>query len=250
MHFSSVVVQSLLATSVTAARNKKFRRAVKPDGPTDPGITSKCTYYDEWVGNDYVNCQKWLMDWAITEQKFSEYNPTVGYDCSGIIVGHSYCVEINFGNPEEPEKTDVTSIDVSGPEPTDTEEPHILAQEGLIESCVDLHKASEGDTCAGIVSRFGTFDFDTFFKWNPAVGKDCSGLWAGYYYCVGVPGTTTSAPAKTTATVTEPTDSKNPTVLQKGLINGCALFHQAGKGDTCAKIVSNLDALNINAFYK
>lgn len=89
-----------------------------------------------------------------------------------------------------------------------------------------------------------------FFTWNPAVGKDCSGLWVGYYYCVGVPGTTTSAPTKTTATATEPTGSKNPTVLQKGLIKGYALFHQAGKGDTCAKIVSNLELLNMNAFYK
>lgn len=250
MHFSSFVVQTLLAIGVTAARNEKFRREVKPNGPTDPGIISKCTYYDEWVDNDYVNCQQWLMDWAITEQKFSEYNPTVGDDCSGIKVGHSYCVEINHGLPEEPDKPEITSTDVSGSEPTDTEEPQILTQEGLIESCVDLHKASEGDTCDQIVSSFGTFDFDTFLAWNPAVYKDCSALWAGYYYCVGVPGTTTSAPAKTTATATEPTGSKNPTVLQKGLIKGCALFHQAGKDDTCAKVVSNLDALNINTFYK
>ncbi|CAF3474344.1 unnamed protein product [Fusarium graminearum] len=247
MHFSSVVVQTLLAIGVTVARNEKFRRGVKPNGPIDPGITSKCTYYDEWMDNGYTNCQKWLMDWAITEQKFSEYNPTVDDDCSGIKVGHSYCVEINHCLPEEPDKPEVTSTDISGSETTDTKEPHILTQEGLIESCVDLHKASEADTCDQIVSSFGTFDFDTFFHMESSY---CSGLWVGYYYCVGVPGTTTSAPTKTTATATEPTGSKNPTVLQKGLIKGYALFHQAGKGDTCAKIVSNLELLNMNAFYK
>ncbi|WXC64540.1 hypothetical protein SNK03_010350 [Fusarium graminearum] len=213
MHFSSVVVQTLLAIGVTVARNEKFRRGVKPNGPIDPGITSKCTYYDEWMDNGYTNCQKWLMDWAITEQKFSEYNPTVDDDCSDIKVGHSYCVEINHGLPEEPDKPEVTSTDISGSETTDTKERHILNQEGLIESCVDLHKASEADTCDQIVSSFSTFDFDTFFHME----SSCS---------------------------------KNPTVLQKGLIKGCALFHQAGKGDTCAKIVSNLELLNMNAFYK
>ncbi|KAI6768434.1 hypothetical protein HG531_010623 [Fusarium graminearum] len=56
-------------------------------------------------------------------------------------------------------------------------------QDGLIDSCISFHQAGKGETYAKIISNFGTFDFDTFFKWNPAVNADCSGIWAGYYYC-------------------------------------------------------------------
>ncbi|GKU08962.1 unnamed protein product, partial [Fusarium langsethiae] len=160
--------------------------------------------------------------------------------------GHSYCVEINYGQPKEQDEPNVTpSEEASESEWTDTENPHILTQEGLIESCVDLHKASEGETCAKIVSKFGTFDFETFLKWNPAVGEDCSGIWAGFHYCVGVPGTPTVAPTKTAAAATESTGSKKPTIIQKGLIKGCALFHQAEKEETCAKIVSNFNTFRL-----
>ncbi|KAJ4113117.1 hypothetical protein NW760_014238 [Fusarium oxysporum] len=70
-------------------------------------------------------------------------------------------------------------------------------QEGLIKSCSSFHQASKGEIYAKIISTYGTFDFNTFFKWNPAVGKDCSGIWASYYYCVSVPGTPTAKPSVT-----------------------------------------------------
>lgn len=72
MHFSSIVAQGLVATGVTAARSKKVRRNVEPEGPTDPGITSKCTFYDTWFDNN-IDCLLWLSDWNITPQQFSEY---------------------------------------------------------------------------------------------------------------------------------------------------------------------------------
>ena len=38
-------------------------------------------------------------------------------------------------------------------------------------------------------TKFGNSDF---YKWNPAVGNDCSNMWPGYYYCVGVSGSVTT----------------------------------------------------------
>jgi hypothetical protein len=73
MRFSSLIAQGLLATGVTAARSKKFRRDIEPEGPTDPGITPKCTYYDTWFNNNNIDCLLWLSDWNITPQQFSEY---------------------------------------------------------------------------------------------------------------------------------------------------------------------------------
>ncbi|KAM5521701.1 hypothetical protein FOXYSP1_15592 [Fusarium oxysporum f. sp. phaseoli] len=80
--------------------------------------------------------------------------------------------------------------------PSSPSKPSII-QEGLIKSCSSFHQASNGEIYAKIISTYGTFDFNTFFKWNPAVGKDCSGIWASYYYCVSVPGTPTAKPSAT-----------------------------------------------------
>jgi len=75
MHFSSIIVQGLLATGVTATRIKKVRRDIVPEGPTDPGITSKCTYYDTWF-EDGIDCDLWLSDWNITPEQFTQYVST------------------------------------------------------------------------------------------------------------------------------------------------------------------------------
>jgi hypothetical protein len=40
-----------------------------------------------------------------------------------------------------------------------------------------------------VYTNFGNSDF---YKWNPAVKNDCSGLWPDYYYCVGVSGPATT----------------------------------------------------------
>jgi hypothetical protein len=75
MHFSSIIVQGLLATGITAARTKKVRRDIVPEGPTDPGITSKCTYYDTWF-EDGIDCDLWISDWNITPKQFTQYVST------------------------------------------------------------------------------------------------------------------------------------------------------------------------------
>ncbi|RKK66494.1 hypothetical protein BFJ69_g15358 [Fusarium oxysporum] len=247
MHFSSIIVQGILATGVTAARIKKVRRDIVPKGPTDPGITSKCTYYDTWF-EDGIDCDLWLSDWNITPAQFTQYNLTVGKNCSGIKEGHSYCVEVNHGQPEEPE---VTSTKASEPKPTKEPKPS-PTQDGLIKSCTSFYQAKKGDTCPKIIANYGTFDFDTFFKWNPAIKDDCSGIWANNWYCVGVPGAPTAAPTKVagTSTTPKPTGPSKPSTTQDGLIDSCVSFHQAGKGETCAKIVSNFGTFDFDTFFE
>ncbi|KAI6753971.1 hypothetical protein HG530_013147 [Fusarium avenaceum] len=157
MHFSSIVIQGLLATGVTAARSKKVRRDIEPEGPTDPGITSKCTYYDTWFDNN-IDCLLWLSDWNIKPQQFSEYNPVIGDGCSGIQFGHSYCVEINHGMPEKPDEPEEPE------EPEQTAELYSPMEDRLIESCVASHKAAKDDIDIKIVFNFGKFNFNIFFK--------------------------------------------------------------------------------------
>lgn len=98
-------------------------------------------------------------------------------------------------------------------------------QDGLIDSCISFHQAGKGETYAKIISNFGTFDFDTFFKWNPAVNADCSGIWAGYYYCVSVPGTPAQKPSATSLKPTATGGVQTPSPIQEGLIKNCNKFH-------------------------
>ncbi|KAL5586885.1 hypothetical protein FOVSG1_012021 [Fusarium oxysporum f. sp. vasinfectum] len=162
--------------------------------------------------------------------------------------GHSYYVEVNHGQPEEPV---VTSTKASEPKPTEELKPS-PTQDGLIESCTSFYKAKKGDTCPKIIAEYGTFDFDTFFKWNPAIEFDCSGIWANTWYCVGVPGTPTAAPTKVAgmSTTPKPIGPSKPSTTQDGLIDSCVSFHQAGKGETCAKIISNFGTFNFNTFFE
>ncbi|KAI8685249.1 hypothetical protein NCS55_00195600 [Fusarium keratoplasticum] len=231
MRFSSIITLGLLTTSVSAVRGRRFRRQKKPENPTDPGITPKCTFYDTWVDDD-LDCLLWLEDWSITPEQFCEYNPTIGDNCSGIKVGYSYCVEINHGRPEEPE---VTSTEDAEPEPTEDSKPS-PTQEGLVDTCTSFYKAKKGDTF--------------FFKWNPAIEDDCSGIWANTWYCVGVPGTPTSPPTRTVESTAKPTGEEKPSPTQEGLIESCIRFHPAAKGDTCAKIVSTFGTFDFDTFFK
>ncbi|KAF4952928.1 hypothetical protein FGADI_6361 [Fusarium gaditjirri] len=248
MRFRSIISNGLYVVGALGSRGQRVRRDVKPGGPTDPGIPSDCTYYDTW-SDETSDCKAWVEPWGITLKQFTDYNPTVKDDCSGIQVGHAYCVEVNFGLPPEENPPKVSTTKNAEPEPTKDLKPS-PTQDGLIESCTSFYMAKKGDTCNKIISQYKTFDFDDFFKWNPAVDKDCSGIWANTWYCVGVPGTPTSPPTKTIVTTTKPTGVPKPTQTQDGLIESCSSFHMAEKGDTCAKIVSKFGTFDFDTFYK
>ncbi|KAK2669839.1 LysM domain superfamily [Fusarium oxysporum f. sp. vasinfectum] len=275
MHLSYLLVQGLLAVSAGASRHRKVRRQ---KGPTDPGIPSDCTYWETVEAEDQ-GCT-YLEDlWELEHATFVEYNPSVKDDCSGIQLGHSYCVEVNNGFPRDDDPPKVTSTKDTKPEPEPTRDTKpsptqdglidtctsgiwastwycvgvpgtpispptktivtttkptgvpkpTQTQEGLIKSCTAFHMAKKGDTYAKIISKFGTFDFDTFYKWNPA---------ASYYYYVAVPGTTTIKPSTTTPKPMATRGIKTPSPIQEGLVKNCNKFHQIASTTTCSSIES------------
>ncbi|KAF3389261.1 LysM domain-containing protein [Penicillium rolfsii] len=195
----------------------------RQDGPVDPGTASDCTWYDTARDSTYT-CEWFELNWGLSHEDFVSYNPSVLDDCSGIKVGNSYCVEANNGQPR-PTTTSSTPTSTATPKPSPT-------QDGLIDTCKAFYLAVAGDTCDKIVAKYGgTFATADFIAWNPAVGSDCSGIWAKTYYCVGVPGTPTGNPSTTT-----PTGGPSPT--QDGIISTCSRFYQAVAGDTCDKIAA------------
>ncbi len=107
-------------------------------------------------------------------------------------------------------------------------------QAGLTSQCTKFYRAVSGDICVGIAAAFGTFNFADFLAWNPAVGQDCSGLRAGWYYCVEAP--KGGATATVSLTPTETCNPTAPTPTQPVAICGCKKWHEIVKGDTCATI--------------
>lgn len=78
----------------------------------------------------------------------------------------------------------------------------------MVDRCSRFHKVKKGDECSGIAAHT-KIDLEDFYKWNPAVKVDCSGLQAEVYVCVErtrpeiarpamIPGLKTAAEPKTT----------------------------------------------------
>jgi LysM repeat protein len=219
----------------TTTKNPTTTTAPSGPSPTQDGIISTCKTFYKVASGD--TCQK-IVDkygtFALTD--FYNWNPAVGSDCSGLWVGYYVCV----GLPSTPTTTNrptTTTKAPSGPSPT---------QDGIVSTCKTFYKVASGDTCQKIVDKYGTFSLTDFYNWNPAVGRDCSGLWVGYYVCVGLPSTPTTTQRPTTTTKAP----SGPTPTQDGIISSCNAWYQAKSGDACQKIVDQYKTFSLSDFYK
>ncbi|KAF4505514.1 hypothetical protein G6O67_007456 [Ophiocordyceps sinensis] len=124
-------------------------RGITPKLPKADNVTPQCTWwYDYGVEGPY---QDMLEDSDISLQQFQQWNGVSGEER---IVGRAYCVEA----------------------PTDAKP-----------ATTPSKPVSSGESCWSIAQKNG-IDLNDFFTWNPIVGRDCSGLWAGYHFCIGVSG--------------------------------------------------------------
>ncbi|KAI9146998.1 LysM domain-containing protein [Paramyrothecium foliicola] len=95
-------------------------------------------------------------------------------------------------NPEQPSPKPMTQFPARctpdrsnyGPLPPPVQTPSPI-QNGVPNNCNKWHFVNKGELCDGIAKKHAISVSD-LSKWNPAVGSDCSGLWAGVYICVGV----------------------------------------------------------------
>lgn len=53
----------------------------------------------------------------------------------------------------------------------------------MVDRCSGFYKVKKGDECSGIAANTA-MDLGEFYKWNPAVKADYSGLEAGVHVCV------------------------------------------------------------------
>ena len=171
-------------------------------------------------------------------------NPSVKADCSGIQIGHSYCVNVKDTTPSSTVSSGPTAVPKPSP-----------IQDGVIDTCNSWYFVAKGDTCDKIVQRFGNFTKAAFLQWNPAAGDDCSGLWANAWCCIGVPGyklSTTTTTSRPSPVQTPPPGNgvQTPASIQPGMVDNCNAFYDVKSGDTCQSIVNKFSNFTLDDFVK
>ncbi|KAG4220911.1 hypothetical protein PC116_g30610 [Phytophthora cactorum] len=170
------------------------------DGTDHSSTYQKCKSYQTAL-NKLYDCNYFESHWGLSHDDFIKLNPTIKLDCSGIKVGHPYCVEADDVQSVSPSTmASITPAAIHLPSVTQktlasnytststitaTASSPTIMQKGIARGCNAYHKAVAGDTCSKIVSKYKIPSPAQFIKWNPAVEADCSGLKMNYFYCVG-----------------------------------------------------------------
>jgi hypothetical protein len=218
------------ATSTTAGGPDNT--AAPAPSPTQENVTKDCQAWYKVVKGD--GCQKVVDKYkTFTLAQFYNWNPDIGDDCSGLPLDTYVCVGVS-GTPTAPLPS--TTADPSKPSPT---------QDNVTTDCKAWYKVVKGDGCQKVVDKYKTFTLAQFYKWNPDVGTDCSGLPLDTYVCVGVTGTPTSAPVPSTTA-----DPSKPSPTQDNVTKDCKAWYKVVKGDGCQKVVDKYKTFTLAQFYK
>ncbi|RCI16770.1 hypothetical protein L249_1714 [Ophiocordyceps polyrhachis-furcata BCC 54312] len=107
----------------------------------------------------------------ISVSRFERWNPSVGPNCELLLAGHWACVAA----PDSP-------VPPPPPAPVTTPAP---IQQGMVNYCRRFHYVEPAENCEVIETMYGV-TFRDLLLWNPAIGADCTNMWANTYLCVGV----------------------------------------------------------------
>ncbi|KAL8726293.1 MAG: hypothetical protein Q9166_006795 [cf. Caloplaca sp. 2 TL-2023] len=114
-------------------------------------------------------------------------------------------------------------------------------QAGIVDSCNAFAYARVEDTCYQMAQRFH-ITLAQLTTWNPDLGypdgRNCTTqFWAGYDYCVGVSGPSTTTSVKPPPKSTTTQGPSYPT--QSGIIASCNKYKEAVSGDYCFKFAQD-----------
>ena len=123
-----------------------------------------------------------------------------------------------------------TRVEPGGTAPTPT-------QSNISPSCTQYALAQSGDGCYSFSQLFDITQ-PALESWNPVLGtngENCTtSFFAGYWYCIGVAGTSTVA----TTPIISPTSSVIPSPVQSGIDPQCTHYSEAVSGDDCTNFAS------------
>ncbi|KAF3941517.1 Autolysin [Dactylella cylindrospora] len=193
-----------------------------PPGPADPNTVKTCSFWIIADESSKADCHTFASDLGLSWEQFSNWNPSVGEDCSGMVVGNAYCIEDNFGQPtttttsSSTTRTTTTSSGPTAPGPT---------QDGQDPSCISWEYIEVGQNCGTVLAKYPSLTLAKLVEWNPAIAVK------GW-----VPPTATTT--SRTTTTTPGNGISTPTPIQAGMVGNCNKFYFVKENDGCAAIAS------------
>jgi hypothetical protein len=166
---SSTTTTSKPTVTVKLSPTQEPGNGIETPSPIEEGMVSN--YNKFHLISPTTTCEGVLDYHKISLADFVKWNPAVGKGCSGLWTGTNACVGV-VG--DKPTPTTTAGNDVTTPTPIQAE---------VVKDCIKFHYISPTTTCQGVLS-YNKITMEQFAKWNPAVGKDCSGLWKETHACV------------------------------------------------------------------
>ncbi|WYZ36306.1 hypothetical protein EsH8_XII_000056 [Colletotrichum jinshuiense] len=229
----------LAAQSAYGAVTRRFD-SLEPFYDHDANVPADCSLW--WNSDDGLGCDTVLIIADISVAELVRLNPSMS-SCSDWESDRSYCVKNAAGPPASTAPASITPVPTAIPTTAAaavttttitagngvaTPEP---VQPGIVGNCKSFYLVQAGDTCAKIAASSGV-TVDQLATWNTNIGgTSCTGIWAGYYLCTGIIGSTTTQP---------PTTNPTPQPIQAGMVNNCNSWHLVQAGDTCATIAGSV----------
>ncbi|KAJ5094856.1 hypothetical protein N7456_010717 [Penicillium angulare] len=221
---SSTSVSSSSSTSSTSSSSTPYE-------PQQTGTAATCDQYHLVVNGD--SCSAIESQYGISLTEFLAWNPSLNSDCTNLLVGYYYCV--NIPGATKVATTTTTKVPATAT-PADGITTPSPIQTGMIATCNKFDLVQSGDTCAVIANKYNV-PLASFYDWNPAVGSSCAHLDVGDYVCVDIIGST--ATTSTTSTTSSGNGIPTPTPFEPGMVDDCTTFYFVSSGDTCASIASS-----------
>ncbi|WPG98094.1 Hypothetical protein R9X50_00088000 [Acrodontium crateriforme] len=217
---SAAALTPTVSTSLTSSSTSSQYQ------PQQTGTAANCNQF--YLVPPGASCDAIETQFDITASEFIAWNPSINSDCTNILAGYYYCV--NVAGATKPATT-TTSPAVTKPSNGITTPTPI--QDGMTGNCNKFDLVQSGDTCDAIASKYG-IPLSTFYTWNPAVGSSCAYLDLGDYVCVSTIGYATP-----TKTASAGNGISTPTPYEPGMVSNCNKFYFVRSGDTCAAVASS-----------
>ncbi|KAL6235925.1 hypothetical protein BDW75DRAFT_250559 [Aspergillus navahoensis] len=167
------------SAAVTNTTTTTTGNGISTPSPIQSGMVSSCDSFYLVESGD--TCAAIAEDHGVSLVDFYAWNPAVGTSCAYLGLGDYVCVGImesvsSSASASVSATTTMTGNGITTPTPTQT---------GMVSNCDQFYYVVAGDGCANIAAAEGVTVAE-LEQWNPAVGDDCSNLWAKTYLCVGV----------------------------------------------------------------
>ncbi|KAH6688882.1 hypothetical protein F5X68DRAFT_274939 [Plectosphaerella plurivora] len=173
-------------TTTTSTSTVTRNNGVQTPEPIQEGMTIYCQKF--YFVPDGATCAQVLADNKISMADFFFFNPAVGENCNSLWANVYVCVgripTFNTVTLQVPKPPTTTAAPTTTKPANGIETPSPI-QEGMVTNCKKFHFVSPGDRCAQILA-YNNISVDDLYRWNPAVGPNCNGMWASTYVCVGV----------------------------------------------------------------